>query len=78
MQFDNPDTAPSRTADVAGVVAWFLLLPGRLLWTSWASQTLPNAVEWIAFLANSLAWSFAILGALALVSRFRNRVAHRG
>ena len=68
-RFDHPDVPVSRISEAAGGAADVLSLPGRLLWTSWASQNLPNAIEWAVFLANSALWSFGILGATAIVSR---------
>jgi hypothetical protein len=71
--FDNPDMAPSRIGEAAAHVAGVLLLPCRLLWTPWASQNLPNSLEWVGFLANSGLWSLGILAAAAMVSRAMRR-----
>src|SRR5687767_6979620 len=60
-QFDNPDLPRMVGADIVEATANTLTLPGRLLWTSWASQNLPNVVEWVLFIANSVLW-----GALAV------------
>jgi hypothetical protein len=46
------------------LIGSLLLLPGRLAWTTWASKTLPNAVEWIIVLMNSLLWGL-VMGTVA-------------
>lgn len=59
-----------RIKDLAFTAAGALMLPGRLLWTNWASKNLPNALEWILFVANSGLWGFLIA---AVVERTSNR-----
>jgi hypothetical protein len=67
-EFDNPDSPRSPIARAAGTLAEILILPGRLVWTAWASKNLPNAVEWVVFLANSSFWGLLIVGATARLS----------
>lgn len=67
-QFENPDLPRMTGAGIADGLASILTLPGRLLWTSWASRNLPNAVEWALFVVNSAVWGAA---AMALTNRFR-------
>jgi hypothetical protein len=43
-----------------GHAADVLLLPGSVAWTPWASKNLPNAVEWVLFMGNSLLWGFLV------------------
>ena len=43
----------SQAAATAAVAADVLMLSGSLLWTSWASQNLSNALEWLLFVTNS-------------------------
>ena len=47
------ENALSYTADV-------LMLPLRLIWTSWMSKHLHSSIEWLLFLSNSLLWGLAI------------------
>jgi len=47
------DRGVARAADV-------LFLPASLVWTRWASENLPNAFEWLLFLANSTLWGLAL------------------
>jgi hypothetical protein len=61
-EFDRPDLPGSATAKAAGTVAGVLMLPGRLVWTTWASKNLSNTLEWITFLANSVIWGALIVG----------------
>ena len=67
-EFDNPDLPRSPTANAAGIISDVLILPGRLVWTTWASKNLPNAVEWVVFLANSALWGLLIVGAMGRLS----------
>ena len=67
-EFDHPEQPRSMTAKVAGRLADVLTVPGRFLWTTWASKNLPNAVEWLVFLANSVAWGLLIVVATAMLS----------
>ena len=57
-------------AGIAEAMASTLTLPGRLLWTSWASQNLSNAFEWALLIANSALWG---AGAVALTSKMSRR-----
>jgi hypothetical protein len=66
-QFDNPDLPRSSTAHAARAIASVLSLPGRLVWTTWASKNLPNAFEWLLFLANSVVWALLFVGGTALL-----------
>jgi hypothetical protein len=75
-EFDNPDLPHSATASTTGTLASVLMVPGRFAWTAWASKNLPNALEWILFLANSAVWGVLLVGATALL-RGRFRKAHR-
>ena len=59
-EFDHPERRPSQSAAVAGDVAGVLGSPLRLLWTSWASTNLPNALEWLWFLSNSALWGLGL------------------
>jgi uncharacterized membrane protein len=67
-EFDNPDLPRSATAKAVGTLVNVLSLPGRLVWTTWASKNLPNAVEWVVFLANSLVWGLLIAAAATMLS----------
>jgi len=60
-QFDNPGLPRMSGAGIAQAMANMLTLPGRLLWTSWASQNLPNAIEWALFIANSVLWGAVVV-----------------
>jgi len=75
-EFDNPDLPHSATASTAGTLANVLMVPGRFAWTAWASKNLPNALEWMLFLANSVVWGVLLVGATALL-RGRSRKVHR-
>ena len=44
----------------AGIAADVLALPGYVLWTTGASKNLPNALEWLLFLANSALWGLVL------------------
>jgi hypothetical protein len=71
-RFDHPDLSPMFGASIAQAAADILIMPGALLWTSWASKTLPNALEWTIFIANSLLWGAMIVAVTNTVSsRFR-------
>jgi hypothetical protein len=71
-EFDHLELERSVSAAAAGAIASVLLLPGRLVWTSWASKNLPNSLEWVLFIANSTLW-----GALgtAVTARIAGRKA---
>ncbi|MBN1588485.1 MAG: hypothetical protein JW888_03130 [Pirellulales bacterium] len=58
--FDNPDYQPGVIAQLADSTARILMQPGMSLWTPWMSKNLPNIVEWILFLGNSLFWGLGL------------------
>lgn len=62
-----------QSAATAAIAVDVLSLPGSLLWTSWASKNLPNAVEWLLFVANSALWGLVISIVLGMTSTRRKR-----
>jgi len=58
-RFDN-GSQPATAEPLASTVATILLLPGTVVWTDWASKTLPNSIEWAIFIANSAVWGIAL------------------
>ena len=58
--FDKPDYQPTLIEHIAEWTSGILLQPLISLWTTWMSKNMPNYVEWILFLGNSLLWGFAI------------------
>ena len=71
--FDGPTVPPGFAAGSAKAAVLVLTLPGRLVWTSWASQNLPNAVEWLLFIVNSAVWGAVVLVAGTRAIRFARR-----
>lgn len=57
LRFDG--FQPPRGWAAAGTASQILMMPGYLLWTTWASKNLPNALEGPLFLANSALWGLA-------------------
>jgi len=55
-RFDNPELPKTLNESAASAAANVLMLPGRLVWTSWASKNLSNSVEWFVLVANSGLW----------------------
>ncbi len=53
LRFDNPDLPKTLGEGIATAGTTILMLLGSLVWNTWASTTLPNAVEWLLFVANS-------------------------
>jgi hypothetical protein len=58
-RFDAGITERSLIESVTETLTGVLSLPGRYLWTSWASKNLPNIFEWLLVVCNSLLWGFA-------------------
>ena len=65
--FDDPVAEVSSAGHLASGIGSVLILPAGWLWTSWASKTLPNAVEWLLVMFNSLLWGYVIERALRYV-----------
>jgi hypothetical protein len=63
---------PPRVKELAFAASGVLLLPGRLLWTHWASKNLRIALELLLFLANSALWGF-LVAAVARGGQSRRR-----
>ena len=75
LRFDGFEAL--RGSMTAGIAADVLALPGYVLWTTGASKNLPNALEWLLFLANSALWGLVLSATWGLV--FASRVRrHRG
>ncbi len=58
--FDNPDYQPTVIERLVDRTAGVLMQPGMSLWTPWMSKNMPNVVEWMLCVGNSLLWGFAI------------------
>ena len=67
----SPGSIPeiSGRASAAGLAADLFMFPGSLLWTPWASKNLPNFVEWLFFLANSVVWGLLIFAVVGFCQR---------
>jgi len=59
-KFDTGEVNESIIELVTEAIANILIVPANYLWTSWASKNLPNSVEWILFLSNSLLWGYIV------------------
>ena len=59
-RFDSGMASGSLLESIALAVSNTLSMPGRLLWTSWASQNLPPVAEWFLLALNSLLWGFCL------------------
>ena len=58
--FDDSSVQISIIAKIASVIVDVLWQPFLSVWTPWMSKNIPNSVEWIAFILNSMLWGFAI------------------
>ena len=70
--FNNPDHHISGIERFSGSLVKVLMQPVMSLWTPWMSKNMPNMVEWVLVIANSLLWGFAIvliIHILALMKR---------
>src|SRR5688572_17292665 len=70
-RFEGMEVPPGAT--VADSAAHVLSSPGVLLWTSRASKNLPNAVEWLLFLVNSMVWGAVLWTLVVTIFRARGR-----
>ena len=71
--FDNPDYRPSGVEKIFKIVAYILILPLYLIWSPLMSKHLPDIVEWILFLSNSLLWGFVIALCINFKTLMRKR-----
>lgn len=60
---------PPRAKQLAMMAVGVLMLPGRLLWTRWATENLSNALSWLLMVANSVLWGFLIAAVVSSVRR---------
>ena len=59
-RFDKGDANKSAVEYVTGSLTNILMMPGKYIWTPWASKNLHNAFEWMLLVANSALWGIAI------------------
>jgi hypothetical protein len=71
--FENPDYQLSSAEKISNVLAGILILPLDLIWSPWMSKHLPDIVEWILFLFNSLLWGFVIALCINFKALIQNR-----
>ena len=67
---EDPNAGLKPLADAARFLVNTLMQPIMSLWNSWMSQNIPNSVENLLFLLNSLLWGFC---AAFLVRSIRSR-----
>jgi len=58
--FDNQDYQPSMIGRIADHLAGILTQPALSLWTPWMSKNMPNMLEWVLFIANSMLWGAVV------------------
>ncbi len=51
---------PTKFEQIAESTSEILMQPGYSLWTPWMGKNLPDFIEWIFVIGNSLLWGFAI------------------
>jgi hypothetical protein len=73
-RFDGIEAPHDSVA--AGKAALFLMSPGAMLWTKWASAHLPTAVEWIVFLGDSVLWGLFFSTIVEMGRRIRGGRTH--
>jgi hypothetical protein len=76
-RFDQPGLERTAVETAATWVNRVLMLPGRIIWTSWASRNLPNVLEWILFVANSALWAAAGVAVMTRLNGRRNATSSR-
>jgi len=59
-RFDTGDMNESIIEIVTGAITNTLIVPANYLWTPWASKNLPDFIEWILFLSNSVLWGYVV------------------
>jgi hypothetical protein len=59
-RFDESDASKSVVEYVAGSLTNILMVPGKYIWTPWASSNLHNAFEWMLLIANSALWGVTL------------------
>src|SRR4030095_11826337 len=74
-RFDHPELDPTFGETAANVATHVLMLPGRLVWTSWASKNLPNVFESLLLIANSAVWATIGVSVTAWIIDRRDRIA---
>ena len=71
--FDNPDYHLSFFEQTAGKLFEILMQPGVSLWTPWMSKNLPNFIEWILFIINSILWGIVLFFVISLIKLMRRK-----
>lgn len=59
-RFDKGDANESAVEYVTGSLTNILMIPGKYIWTRWASKNLHNAFEWMLLIANSALWGITL------------------
>ncbi|MFT5286619.1 MAG: hypothetical protein ACI8TQ_002789 [Planctomycetota bacterium] len=59
-RFDAGDARETAVEFVASALTKILMMPGRLIWTPWASKNVHDSLEWVLLLANSALWGIAL------------------
>jgi len=59
-RFDKGDANESAVEYVTGSLTDILMIPGKYIWTPWASKNLHNAFEWMLLFANSALWGIVL------------------
>ena len=59
-RFDKGDANDSSAEYVTESLTNILMIPGKYIWTPWASKNLHNAFEWTLLVANSALWGITL------------------
>ena len=72
-RFDAGDMNENIIETVTGVITNILIIPANYLWTPWASKNLPNFIEWILFLSNSILWGYVVAFVYSKLKKAHNK-----
>jgi len=59
-RFNEGDANEGAVEYVTGSLTNILMIPGKYIWTPWASKNLHNVFEWMLLIANSALWGITL------------------
>ena len=77
-RFDTGDMNESIIEIVTGAITNTLIVPANYLWTPWASKNLPDFIEWILFLSNSVLWGYVVAFTYSKIKKPHNQSLKHG
>ncbi|MHC4489204.1 MAG: hypothetical protein ACYSW7_08530 [Planctomycetota bacterium] len=74
--FEKPDVETPKITILLNWTSSILMQPVKCIWTPWMSKNMPDAIEWILFMFNSVLWGLGLSLLWHRIRPSKNKLKH--